>query len=96
MKNCEQDVAQMIVWGHSEAIESRTTMVQPYDVIRAFEATAPISGHTRRFEPVDVIAYDMGQRGLTVTIEADASLFLVDLTTFRICCKFRNAGATSV
>jgi hypothetical protein len=82
--------------GDTEVIESKTTMVQPYDVIRAFEATAPISGHKRRFEPGDVIAYDMGQRGATITIEADASLFLVDLTTFKTCCKFRNAGCTSV
>ena len=82
--------------GHREVIESKTTVVQPYDVIRAFEATAPISGRKRRFEPGDVIAYDMGQRGATVTIEADSSLFLVDRTTFKTCCKFRNAGATSV
>jgi hypothetical protein len=71
-------------------------MVQDYDVIRGFEATSPISGRTRRFEPGDVIACDLGQRGEMVTIEADASLFLLDRATFKTCCKFRNAGATSV
>jgi hypothetical protein len=76
-------------------VESQTAMTQPYDVILAFEATAPISSRKRRFEPGDVIEYDLGQRGPTVTIEVDASLFLVDRTTFKTCCKFRNQGATS-
>jgi hypothetical protein len=79
-----------------EVIESKTTMVQDYDVVRAFEATAPISGRKRRFRPGDVIAYEMSQGGPTVTIEADSSLFLVDRTTFKTCCKFRNAGSGGV
>jgi hypothetical protein len=82
--------------GHAETIERKTTMMQPYDVIRAFEATAPISGRKRRFKPGDEIAYDMGQRGPMVTIEVDASLFLVDKTTFKTCCKFKNVGGSAV
>jgi hypothetical protein len=81
--------------GRKEVIERKTTMMQPYDVIRTFEATAPISGRRRRFEPGDVIAYEMGQRGPTVTIEVDASLFLVDRTIFKTCCKFKNAGGSA-
>jgi hypothetical protein len=70
-------------------------MKQPYDVVRAFEATAPISGRKRRFDPGDEIAYEMSQRGPTVTIEVEASLFLVDRETFKKCCKFKNVGGSA-
>ena len=71
-------------------------MSQSYDVVQAFEATAPISGRKRRFEPGDVIEYQLGQGGPTVLIEADASLFLVELSTFQTCCKFKNTGGGAV
>jgi hypothetical protein len=69
-------------------------MITSFNVVRAFEATEPISGRKRRFEPGDVIAYEMGQDGPTVTIEADKSLFLLDRSTFKACCEFiYDAGA---
>jgi hypothetical protein len=67
-------------------------MIQDYDVVRAFEATAPISGRKRQFKPGDVIAYEIGQAGPTITIEADTSLFLIDRSTFKACCKLKNHG----
>jgi hypothetical protein len=66
-----------------------------YDVLRAFEAIEPISGRRRRFNPTEVVSCDTGQAGTTVTIEADAILFLVDLATFKACCKFRNQGSSA-
>jgi hypothetical protein len=95
-KSRNLEIIQVILSNNQEAIENNKHMVQDFDVIRSFEATAPISGRNRRFEPGDVIARDMGQRGEMVAIEADSSLFLIDRATFKICCKFRNAGATSV
>ena len=50
-------------------------MIHSYDVIRPFEAVAPISGRKRRFEPGDVVIYDTNEAGPTVLIEADMSLF---------------------
>jgi hypothetical protein len=94
MQSCQQGITQVVLLSVGAAIESKTTMIQGYDVVRAFEATAPISGRKRRFEPGEVIAYEMGQAGPTVTIEVDASLFLVDRSTFETCCKFKNASTS--
>ena len=82
----------MILLGYREVIESETTMNQDFDVVRAFEATAAISGRVRLFEPGDKVGCEMGQRGPTVTIEADLSLFLVDRSTFETCCEWHNSG----
>ena len=68
-------------------------MTLEFSVLRAFEATAPISGRQRRFEVGDVVMYDSGQTGPTVTIETGMSLFLVDRSTFETCCKFKNQGS---
>jgi len=35
---------------------------------------------------------DSGQRGATVTIEIESSLFLIDRTTLEACCEFKNEG----
>jgi hypothetical protein len=70
-------------------------MMQPYDVVRAFEAVAPISGRKRRLEPGDVIAYETNQSGPSVTIEVDASRFIVDSDIFKACCKFKNMGSAA-
>ncbi len=63
-------------------------MIHSYDVIRPFEAVAPISGWKRRFEPGDVVIYDTNVAGPTVLIEAGMSIFSVDRTTFKTCCKY--------
>lgn len=63
-----------------------------FDVIHAFEATAAISGRAPRFEPGAVVTCDTGQDGSTIAIEADLSLFLVDRSTFKNCCKLKNQG----
>jgi hypothetical protein len=65
-------------------------MTAVFDVIRSFVATEPIGGRERRFEPGDIVTYDSGQTGPTITIEADMSLFLVDRSTFKTCCEFKN------
>jgi hypothetical protein len=67
-------------------------MTMEFNVRRAFEATAAISGRQRRFERGSVVTYDTGQSGPTVTIEAALSLFLVDRSTFETCCKPKNQG----
>jgi len=61
-----------------------------YDVVRAFKATEAISGRERLFEPGFVISCDTGQSGPTLTFEAHTTLFLVDRSTFKTCCKFKN------
>lgn len=68
------------------------SMSQGFDVVQGFEATAPISGRKRRFEPGERIACEIGQRGPILTIGADSSFFLVDHSTFEVCCEFHNAG----
>jgi hypothetical protein len=65
-------------------------MTARFNVLRTFEATEAISGRERRFKPGDLVTCDSGQRGSTITIEADTILFLVDRSTFEACCEFRN------
>jgi uncharacterized protein YndB with AHSA1/START domain len=67
-----------------------------FDVVRAFETTAAISGRVHRFEPGTMVMYDMGQDGPTVTVQADMSFFLVDRSTFKTCCKLKNQGAAGI
>jgi hypothetical protein len=69
-------------------------MIHSYDVIRPFEAVAPISGRKRRFEPGDVVIYDPSDSGPTVLIEADMSLFSVDSMTLKTCCKYKDQGGS--
>jgi hypothetical protein len=68
-------------------------MTLEFDILRAFEATEPISGRRRRFNLSEVVTCDTGQAGTTVTIEADTILFVVDRSTFKVCCKFRGGSA---
>jgi hypothetical protein len=70
-------------------------MTLPYDVFRAFEATEPISGRRRRFDPGEVVTCDTAPTGPKVTIEADTILFIVDRLIFKTCCKFRSAGGAA-
>ncbi|HLJ24836.1 MAG TPA: hypothetical protein VKT71_12060 [Candidatus Acidoferrales bacterium] len=63
-----------------------------YDVVLPFEATEAISSRTHRFVPGDVVICGMTQDGPTVTIEAEAILYLVARATFKNCCKFKNEG----
>ena len=87
---------QVILLRHREVIESKTKMIKDYEVVRAFEATAPISGRRHQFEPGDVIACDISQDGPRVTIEADASLYLVERSTFKTCCKVMGHSAAGI
>lgn len=70
-------------------------MTLQFDVVRAFEATEPISGRRRRFDPGEVVTRDTGQAGTTVTFEADTILFIVDRSTFKTCCRFKNEGGAA-
>jgi hypothetical protein len=88
-------MAQVILLKHREVIESKK-MIKDYEVVRAFEATAPISGRRRQFEPGDVIACEMGQAGPRITIEADSSLFLVERSAFKTCCKVMGHSAAGI
>jgi len=87
----EKDGANDIM-NEKEIDQGDATVNPDYDLVRAFEATVPISARKRPLEPGDVIASSTGQVGATVSIEVDVPLFLVDRTMFRICCKFRNSG----
>jgi hypothetical protein len=67
-------------------------MTLQYDVVNAFEATTAVSSRKRRFEPGDVVTCDSGQGSPNVIIEADMSLYLVERSIFKACCRFRNDG----
>jgi hypothetical protein len=71
-------------------------MTLNFDVLHPFKAKEPISGREHRFESGAVVTCETDQTGATITIEAEMSLFLVDRSIFDSCCKFRNAGSTSV
>jgi hypothetical protein len=68
-------------------------MTQPYSVIQGFRATEPISGRERQFEVGDTVLYDIGQAGTPITIEFEWSLFLVERSVFKNCCRFKNEGS---
>jgi len=65
-----------------------------YKVVRAFEATEPISGRKRKFEPGEIVICHSGQAGPTLTIEANSSYFTVDRSTLKNCCVYDNRGVT--
>jgi hypothetical protein len=67
-------------------------MTQPYSVIQRFKATEPISCRERQFEVGDTVLYDIGQTGGSITIEFEWSLFLVERSVFKACCRFKNEG----
>jgi hypothetical protein len=70
-------------------------MVQPYDVVRGFTASEPISGRQHQFKLGDQVSCDLGQVGATTVVEAHLTLYLVDRATFEECCKFRNDGSAA-
>ncbi len=61
-----------------------------YAVVRTFKAKAPISGYERQFEEDDTITYQAGQTTATVTFAFGGSFYLVDRSTFKNCCIFKN------
>lgn len=63
-----------------------------YDVVLPFEATEAISLRAHKFVPGDVVVCALSQSGPTITIEAKSTLYLVERTIFKSCCKFRNEG----
>jgi hypothetical protein len=65
-------------------------MTLEYRVLREFEAIEAISQRTKRLERGTVITYDTDQTGPTVIVEADMTLFLIDRSTFKACCEFKN------
>jgi len=71
-------------------------MTKEFYVIKGFEAATAISGRLRRLEPGDVAKCDTGQTGSILTIDADSSLFLVDRSTFKTCCKVMHQSAAGI
>jgi hypothetical protein len=73
-------------------------MVQEYEVMKPFEATAPISGTKRRFSPGEIVVCDVKQSGSTVLFGAEAAgaafsnYFLADRSVFKACCKWISRG----
>jgi hypothetical protein len=65
-------------------------MMLLYVVTRAFKATNPISGREHEFSAGDTFGCNSGQTSDTVTIEFEDSLLLVDRSTFKSCCKWKN------
>jgi len=68
------------------------SMSGAYCVVRPFVATEPISGRRYRFVSGMVVIADLTQDTPNVTIEADASYFVVDFLTFSNCCKHPTEG----
>jgi len=68
-------------------------MEHKYSVIQAFKATEPISGRERQFGPGEIVLFHTGQAGSTITIEVDSSLYLVERSIFKTCCRFKNEGS---
>ena len=61
-----------------------------YAVVRTFRAKAPISGRERQFEEDETITYQAGQITATVTFAFEGAFYLVDRSTFKSCCVFKN------
>jgi hypothetical protein len=60
-----------------------------------FLGTNAISGRVRRFKLGETLVCDAQSRGgdASVTLEIDATLFLVERSIFKKCCVFKNEGA---
>jgi hypothetical protein len=71
-------------------------MTARFDVVQRFEAAEAICDRKRRFEPGEVVTCDSGQTGTMLTIEVDTIFYLVDRSTFRSCCKWKNEGAPAL
>jgi len=61
-----------------------------YTVVIKFKAKAPISGHERQFEEDETITYKAGQTTAAVTFAFEGAFYLVDRSTFKSCCVFKN------
>jgi len=61
-----------------------------YAVVRTFKAKAPISDHERQFQEDETITYKAGQTTATVTFAFEGAFYLVDRSTFKSCCVFKN------
>ena len=61
-----------------------------YAVLRTFKAKVPISGRERQFEEDETITYKAGQTTATVTFAFEGAFYLVDRSTFKSCCVFKN------
>jgi hypothetical protein len=64
----------------------------PYLVTRTFEATHAISGRQHRFLPGDTLLCDTGQTGQTITIQFEESFLIVEHSTFKSSCIWKNEG----
>jgi hypothetical protein len=69
-------------------------MNQAFSVIKKFEAKEPISGRDHQFELGDRILCDTGQEGPTIAIELEWSLFFLERSVFKDCCRWKNEGGT--
>jgi hypothetical protein len=67
-------------------------MMLRYVVTQPFKATNPISGREHEFRPGDTFECYSPQTRNTVTIKFEDSLLLVELSTFKSCCKWKNEG----
>jgi len=61
-----------------------------YAVVRKFKAKAPISGRERQFEEDETLTYKAGQTTAAVTFAFEGAFYLVDRSTFKSCCVFKN------
>jgi hypothetical protein len=61
-----------------------------YAVVRTFKAKAPISGHERQFKKDETITYEAGQTAATVTFGFEGAFYLIDRSTFKSCCVFKD------
>jgi hypothetical protein len=61
-----------------------------YAVVKTFKAKVPISGHERQFKENETITYKAGQTAATVTFAFEGAFYLIDRSTFKSCCIFKN------
>jgi len=59
---------------------------QRYQAVHEFEVVNPISGRKRRIVPGEILFAELPQRGSTITIKLDGSMWLVEHEVFGQCC----------
>jgi hypothetical protein len=67
-------------------------MVSGYIVVQPFQAVKPFSGAERQFVPGEEFSCDSGQHGESVTIEFDRTLYVIDHTILKNCCRLHIGG----
>jgi len=68
-------------------------MTRAFNVVQAFKGTNVISGRKREFRLGEIVVSDNDEAEGRVTFEIERSFFVVEQSTFKACCKWKNDGA---